>query len=65
MLLLKMHEIEYIMYRNDQEGIPSHEKHRNSSSTALAYPLQKVAIALLRFPPRVSNESPFPDSIKN
>ena len=46
-----MHEIESYMYRNDPEGIQSHEKHQSSS---LAYLPPKVAIAVLRFPPRIS-----------
>ena len=49
-----MSEIENFMYRNDQEGIKSHESHQNSS---LAYLPPKVAIAVLRFPPLTSRIS--------
>ena len=49
-----MHEIENLMSRNDPEGIQRHEYHQNSS---LAYLPPKVAIAVLRFPPRISHIS--------
>ena len=50
----KTHEIENFMCRNDQEGNQNHKLHQNSS---LAYLPPKVAIAVLRFPPRISHIS--------
>ncbi len=50
-----MHEIANFLYTNDEEGLKSLEFHLNSS---LAYLPPKVAIAILRISPRVSNESP-------